>query len=165
MSYLPDHAIVASVKCGDLKISPFDPNRVQPSSLDLTLSQSFVRSPTKDPEHIIADTYSLNPMEFALGSTIKYITLPRHISGNVCGKSSIGRTGLFIHNAGFIDPGFYGRITLELFNASSEVIELKAGQPICQIRFDQHQPCIRSYADKGGKYCGQEGATVSRGIS
>jgi len=34
------------------------------------------------------------------------------------GRSSIGRLGLQVQNAGFIDVGFHGQITLELENQS-----------------------------------------------
>ncbi|WP_306298989.1 hypothetical protein [Bacillus sp. OV166] len=46
------------------------------------------------------------------------------------GRSSIGRLGLFIQNAGWVDPGFEGHITLELYNANRVPIELRAGRRI-----------------------------------
>ena len=52
-------------------------------------------------------------------------------------RSSIGRLGLQVQNAGFIDAGFHGQITLELENQSGFPIDLKKGVWICQIVFVQ----------------------------
>ena len=48
------------------------------------------------------------------------ITLPDDIVGRVDGKSSLGRLGLLVHaTAGYIDPGWTGRLTLALCSARS----------------------------------------------
>ena len=75
------------------------------------------------------------------------------------GHSSIGRLGLQVQNAGFIDAGFHGQITLELENQSGFPIVLKKGVRICQIVFVQ----MSHSAEKpySGKYDGQSGATAS----
>jgi len=95
------------------------------------------------------------PKEFILGTTLEYICVPPNMVSSVQGKSSIGRTGLFVQNAGWIDPGFKGNITLELFNANSLPIELKPGIRICQIFFAYTKtPAEHPY---DGKYLGQKG--------
>ena len=68
--------------------------------------------------------------------------------------------GLFIQNAGWVDPGFKGEITLELFNANKCAIELKAGRRVGQLVFAE----LDDYAlnPYRGKYQGQMGATGSR---
>ena len=76
------------------------------------------------------------------------------------GRSSIGRMGLFIQNAGWVDPGFCGQITLELYNANNLPIEIEAGRRICQIVFAKmDQPVESAYC---GKYQNQKGAMSSR---
>ena len=68
--------------------------------------------------------------------------------------------GLFIQNAGWVDPGFQGEITLEMFNANSCAIELKAGRRVGQLVFAELDgPAEHPYR---GKYQGQKGATGSR---
>jgi len=47
----------------------------------------------------------------------------------------IGRMGIFIQNPGWVDPGFEGQITLELFNANRLPIRLSEGRRICQLVF------------------------------
>ena len=75
--------------------------------------------------------------------------------------SSIGRLGLFIQNAGWVDPGFKGTLTLEIFNANRNVpIVLYPGMPIGQIIFQYlKEPVIHGY---DGKYQNQQGTTESR---
>ncbi|MBQ1432846.1 MAG: dCTP deaminase, partial [Ruminococcus sp.] len=71
-----------------------------------------------------------------------------------------GRMGLFIQNAGWVDPGFKGEITLELFNANRCAIELTAGRRVGQLVFAKmDDKALRPY---DGKYQGQRGATGSR---
>ena len=54
--------------------------------------------------------------------------------GILDGKSSIGRQFIQIHStAGFIDPGYYGQITLEIMVAHP--VCLTVGQRIGQVRF------------------------------
>ncbi len=76
------------------------------------------------------------------------------------GRSSLGRMGLFIQNAAWVEPGFSGEITLELFNASKYAIELQAGYKIGQLIFAKtERNVLNPYS---GKYQNQRGATGSR---
>ena len=91
---------------------------------------------------------------------MEYVELPDYLTAFVEGRSSLGRMGLFIQNAGWVDPGFRGEITLELYNANRCAIELKAGRRVGQLVFAQmDQAAMHPYR---GKYQGQTGATGSR---
>lgn len=142
---------------------------IGPSSVDLTLSNSF--NSIKKTNLITFDTqieykekiythFLLQAGEFVLASTQESINLPDNISAFVQGRSSIGRLGLQIQNAGFIDAGFSGQLTLELHNQGSSPILLEAGKRICQIVFIlQSSPSLKVY---NGKYQNQTGATGSK---
>jgi len=86
--------------------------------------------------------------------------LPDNLTAFVEGRSSIGRMGLFIQNAGWVDPGFEGEITLELYNANQLPIRLRSGRRICQLVLAQMDQGAQ-YPYKG-KYQGQRNATGSR---
>ena len=106
------------------------------------------------------DEIIIPPQSFLLATTEEYIKLPNHMTAFVEGLSSIGLIGLFIQNAGWVDPGFEGQITLELFNANSLPIRLQAGRRICQLVFCfMDKPTLNPYR---GKYQGQRKATGSR---
>lgn len=104
-------------------------------------------------------TFKLRPGQFALATTMEKIDLPRGLAAFVQGRSSIGRAGLTVQNAGFIDPGFHGHITLELKNETRNTICIRPGYPVAQIVFEEARGVENPY---NGKYNGQEEATGSR---
>ena len=109
---------------------------------------------------ITTDSYILLPNQFVLATTMEYFDLPDDLTAFVEGRSSLGRMGLFIQNAGWVDPGFKGEITLELYNANRCAIELKAGRRVGQLVFAKmDDTALNPY---NGKYQGQKGATGSR---
>lgn len=168
---LSDRKLEELIKSGALGVSPFEPMQIQAASMDIRLGSTYstVEEASKsilsmDSEisykTITADSYVLLPGQFVLASTMEYVRLPNNLTAFVEGRSSIGRLGLFIQNAGWVDPGFEGEITLELFNASRYAIELKAGRRIGQLVFAQLDQNAKS--PYHGKYQGQKGATGSR---
>jgi len=168
---LSDKTIRSLLSNGELGINPLDDVQIQPASVDVRLGNSFSvlesgsnailkMDSSIQYRSIVAETFLLLPGQFVLASTMEYFRLPGNIIAFVEGRSSIGRLGLFIENAGWVDPGFEGEITLELFNASSNAIELKAGRRIGQLVFAR----LDCDAEKPyrGKYQGQRNATGSR---
>lgn len=168
---LSDKTILEMIEKGTLKISPIEEGQVQPASVDIRLGNTF--SIVEDsPSGIITleneiryktittDTYILLPNQFVLATTMEYFDLPNDLTAFVEGRSSLGRMGLFIQNAGWVDPGFKGEITLELYNANRCAIELKAGRRVGQLVFAKmDSEALNPY---NGKYQGQTGATGSR---
>ena len=168
---LSDRSIQRLLAEGRLVVTPLEPEQIQPASVDIRLGRTFgvvddSASGVITMEHTIhyktleADTYLLLPGQFVLATTMEYVELPDDLTAFVEGRSSLGRMGLFIQNAGWVDPGFHGEITLELFNANRCAIELKAGRRVGQLVFAaMDSPAEHPYR---GKYQGQRGATGSR---
>lgn len=168
---LSDKTIRSMLKEGTLGISPLDETQIQPASVDVRLGDTF--SIVEDSstgiitmnseiryKTIQTDTYLLLPGQFVLATTMEYFVLPDDLTAFVEGRSSLGRMGLFIQNAGWVDPGFRGEITLELYNANRCAIELKAGRRVGQLVFAKmDQAAENPYR---GKYQGQTGATGSK---
>ena len=168
---LSDKTILDMVVDNRLGIAPLERFQIQPASVDIRLGNTF--SIVEDfPDGIItmdskiayktitADRYVLMPGQFVLATTMEYFKLPENLTAFVEGRSSLGRMGLFIQNAGWVDPGFEGEITLELFNANKCAIELKAGRRVGQLVFaEMDKPALHPY---NGKYQGQKGATGSK---
>ena len=152
-------------------VDPIEPYQIQPASIDLRLGRHFLKidentleSLTLDSElpyiKIEKDEIIIPPHSFLLATTVEFIRIPANVTAFVEGRSSIGRMGLFIQNAGWVDPGFEGNITLELFNANRLPLRLSAGRRICQIVFAFMDKATRTpYA---GKYQGQRGTVGSR---
>lgn len=168
---LSDQTIRKLLQEGSLSISPLEAEQIQPASVDIRLGDTFsIVEDTSDGiitmdneiryKTITSDTYLLLPGQFVLATTMEYFRLPDNLTAFVEGRSSLGRMGLFIQNAGWVDPGFEGEITLELFNANRCAIRLHTGRRVGQLVFAQMDaPALVPYQ---GKYQGQRGATGSR---
>jgi dCTP deaminase len=181
MSVLSDRDIRAALEAEEIAIRPYDPDDLQPSSVDLHLDRSFrvfrnnrypyidVRSPQPDLTemlHVADDEpFVLHPGEFVLGQTLEWVELPNDLVARLEGKSSLGRLGLLIHStAGYVDPGWKGNLTLELSNVANLPIALYYGMKIGQISFfKMSSPVDRPYGspELGSKYQGQSEPTAS----
>ena len=168
---LSDKTIMNMLKEKTLTIEPVTDEQIQPASVDIRLGNTFSvvdDSPSSvitlekeiNYKTITTDTYLIMPGQFVLATTMEYFELPDNLTAFVEGRSSLGRMGLFIQNAGWVDPGFKGEITLELYNANRCAIELKAGRRVGQLVFaEMDDVALNPYC---GKYQGQTGATGSR---
>jgi dCTP deaminase len=168
---LSDKTLKALIDSGDLGVSPLCEESIQPASIDCRLGDHFLVVEDRQMHTIDLDseiiyreikgpTITIPPHSFLLATTMETIRLPKDLVAFVEGRSSIGRIGLFIQNAGWVDPGFEGQITLELYNANSLPIRLEAGRRICQLVFGRlDQAALAPYK---GKYQGQRNATGSR---
>jgi len=179
---LSDRDIIASVESGRLVVEPWDADLVQPSSVDVRLDRYFRVfnnsqythiDPSQQQDELTTlveqkgdDPFVLHPGEFVLGTTLEVVTLPDDLAARLDGKSSLGRLGLLTHStAGFIDPGFTGRITLELSNVANLPITLWPGMKIGQLCvYKLSSPAQNPYGSTaaGSRYQGQRGPTPSR---
>lgn len=168
---LSDKTILKKIQDGSLTITPLEKEQIQPASVDIRLGDTFgvvedsysgIITLDREIEYkaIKSDKYLLLPGQFVLATTMEYFKLPDNLTAFVEGRSSLGRMGLFIQNAGWVDPGFEGEITLELFNANRCAIELTAGRRVGQLVFaEMDDTALNPYR---GKYQGQKGATGSK---
>ncbi len=172
---LNDKTIKQFLREGKLVIDPLTEEQIQPSSIDLRLGYDFLIYPNeieildiKDPDlnlHLESkkignEGFVIEPKQFVLATTIEYVKLSDDLTAFVEGRSSLGRLGLFIENAGWVDAGFEGNITLEFYNANSRPIRIYPEMRICQLVFAQmEEPAENPYR---GKYQGQRGTTASR---
>ena len=179
---LSDRDITAELEAGRMALEPWDPEMLQPSSVDIRLDRYFRvfenhRYPHIDPAADQSEltrevqpegdeAFVLHPGEFVLGSTLEVVSLPDDLAARVEGKSSLGRLGLLTHaTAGFVDPGFSGHVTLELANVATLPIKLYPGMKIGQLCFFRlSSPSEHPYgsAKYGSRYQGQRGPTPSR---
>ena len=168
---LSDASIREYLEAGKLGIDPLTPEQLQPASIDLRLSDHYLKVDENRLEAIRLDaaiSYQelvqseivIPPHSFLLASTKETIRLPDDLTAFVEGRSSIGRIGLFIQNAGWVDPGFEGTITLQLYNSNRLPIRLQEGRRICQLVFARLDRAAEN--PYSGKYQFQQRATGSR---
>ena len=179
---LSDQAIRRLIESGRIRIDPYDPALMQPSSLDVRVDRLFrvfrnsrypyidVKAEQEELTELVevdgAEPFILHPGEFVLGSTLERVGLPDDLVARLEGKSSLGRLGLLIHStAGYVDPGWDGHITLELSNVNSIPITLYPGMRVGQLSFfPLSSAAERPYGspELGSSYQGQTGPTPSR---
>ncbi len=182
---LSDRDIKRALETGEIVIDPLDEDYLEealgPASLDLRLGNEFVVfktlhkpciDPTKDAgentERIVIDEdeeFVINPGELVLGVTYEWIEINSpEITGVLHGRSSLGRLGIQAHvEAGYVDPGWRGRLTLELVNFNPMPVKLRPGMRIVQIVFHRLSSAAeRVYPEFSGKYYGDKRPAPSR---
>lgn len=178
---LCDNQINRELGYGDLEIKRDEGDvSIEPSSVDLHLGEEYGWYSKKDmpikvnreetyPEYhtdtaIEGGHIYVQPGEFLLAHTQEVVNLPDYLVGYLQGRSSVGRLSLFVENAGLVDAGFHGDLTLELFNSGKNTIALKPGMRICQMTIHEHDesPNVAYSKHNGNKYQGQRGPTPSK---
>ena len=170
MATIVDHQIRELCRMRGL-VEPFNPDMVNPASIDVTLGNTLLRegNPAKGESRwekidIEGGVYSLAPGEFVLAHTAELVRIPGNLECVFNLKSSRGREGYEHLMAAYIDPGFHGRVTLELVNVNRyHRLPLEHGMRIGQLRFAKVDEIpMRTYAQTG-RYHGDQGVQSSKG--
>jgi len=154
---------------GGRLIEPFIPTNVQPNSIDVRLGQYVKYSNIPDgyvydmrKEHLDDIDYTERDLtkgdlivparRFCLGVTLETIKVPQvysnytgtfSLTAKIEGRSGVGRTGLCVVNAGRVDTGWEGKLTLELYNSEQFPITLFYGMPIAQVVYETTTSSVR----------------------
>lgn len=135
---LSDTTIRNRIEEGDIVVTP-EPTeeQFQPASLDVRMGDQ-VYHPESDLYEDCDDVVRVFPDDPILCTTLDEVQLPNDVAAQLTGRSSVGRRGVIIHKtAGWIDPGFRGNITLEVYNFSDEVQTFEVGERVGQLVFFQ----------------------------
>lgn len=149
-------------------ITNTDPSCINAASLDLRLGDSILVETWSDSMRpldyskrdklcmntvkLSANGYKVRPGEFFLAHTMEICNFPDHIAALFRIKSSMGRIGLEHMDAGWVDPGFHGSLTLEFKNMTNyHDIVIRPGDRIGQLIFLRGNPVTedQSYRTKG----------------
>ena len=153
-------------------VTPFHQELVNPASLDVRLGENLlVELPTTTslvPYSIAGHTkekpFMLQPHEFVLAETVEEFDFPDCVAGQLALKSSRAREGIEHLLAGYIDPGYKGRLTLELQNARSmHAVPLWPGMRIAQIVFHKMSMLPSKSYSVTGRYHGDTAVQGSKG--
>ena len=142
---------------------------------DIRLADEFkvftnVYGSVVDPKHFRSDSFVdmkgpfciIPPNSFALAKTVEYFRIPRDVLTVCVGKSTYARCGLIVNVTPF-EPEWEGFVTLEISNTTPLPAKVYANEGISQVLFFQSdEVCEVSYADKKGKYQGQQGLTLPK---
>jgi dCTP deaminase len=176
---LSDRDIKKAIKSGKIKIEPCDLEaQVSPVGIDLRLGNAFrlfkrthkpyidLAKHDTEPDTELIDipddgVFMLHPGEFVLGITKEYIELPVDIAARIDGRSSLGRLGIIVHStAGHVDPGWKGKLTLEISNIGKLPVSIVPGMRFCVLMFETlTSPVENAYK---GKYIGSASPGASK---
>jgi dCTP deaminase len=109
---------------------------------------------------LVADTCIIPPISFALARSVEYFRIPRNVLTLCIGKSTYARCGIIVNVTPF-EPEWEGYVTLEISNTTPLPAKIYAGEGLAQVLFyTAQEECEVSYADRGGKYMGQQAITL-----
>jgi dCTP deaminase len=169
--FLQDSAIFDALRAGDIAVVP--PSRISPASIELRVGTSIARpldsvsmhgragiprrlsELSSDDYQFITDlgegdTIVIDPLQFVLVATLEWVRLGPAYVGFVQGKSTTARARVMIECAGLVDPGYEGRLTLEVFNLGASPVILTVGEEVAQIAIAQLlAPARRPYGSEG----------------
>ena len=163
MSTLVDSQIRAWMRNGGL--NPADNALINPASVNLRIGTTLVvESPgggtyeVDITENHAGNPFLVDPGEWILTHTQEIVTLTDKMEAEVCLRSSAARAGWQHALAGYIDPGWSGRITLEFQNVRRfQVLPIYPGLQLCQLRVRALDLApIASYSQTG-RYNGDMG--------
>jgi dCTP deaminase len=135
-------------------VTHVDPTKRKELTKQIQRSQQKIRVSLHQP-------FIIHPGQLALGAALEYLSLPKHLTASVEGRSSWGRLGLLIATACHVDPGFKGCITLELVNDGQVPLVLYPGVRIAQLVFHHAAPKA-DYRSRDRKYDCPVGPQFSR---
>jgi len=158
LSGLQIRRLVAAKK---LVVDPFDDELVQPASYDLRLGDRVLASPLS-PDilgNLIqlnekSPTYRIQSGQMIAAISAERLELPLDICGRFGIRSEFARRGLIAFGGLQLDPGFRGRLTLNLLNVGPEPISVTLSNPLFSVEFQTlDEPADAGYE---GAYQGQE---------
>lgn len=159
--------ISAAATDGRIRISPFNPEQVNPNSYNvrlgstlLTYTEPVIDAHQPNPTHTITiarEGHVLQPDELYLGHTLEEVGSDRFVP-LLFGRSSVGRLGLFVEiTAPIGDIGFHGQWTLML--SPVRPLRVYPGMKIGQIMFFVSTGIVDLYC---GKYQDSTGPQPSQ---
>jgi dCTP deaminase len=118
-----------------------------------------------DPRSMVdfkGDICIIPPNSFALARTVEYMRIPRNVLTICLGKSTYARCGIIVNVTPF-EPEWEGYVTLEISNTTPLPAKIYSNEGIAQVLFfEGDEPCDISYADKKGKYQGQQSIVLPK---
>jgi dCTP deaminase len=91
----------------------------------------------------------LEPGESVLACTYEIVEVPLHVMGFIQTKGSVARSFLGQLTDGQVDPGYHGKITLELVNFGPLRLALRPMMPIANLYILSLSEPVESY---NGRY-------------
>ena len=143
MSVISGRQIKQFIKQGKLRIEPFDDKQLQPASYDLKIGTKILASPTGPEKLGRVIVLSKDKPSFSIepGQMVGVISHERlNLSLEICGRfgirSCFARMGINAFGGLQLDPGFNGRLIMNLLNVGPESVTLKLNDILFTVEFE-----------------------------
>ena len=127
-----------------LQVEPFNPEQVQPASLDLRIGNKVLASPVGPEKLGKVGILSKDKPNFAIASgqmvgvmSHERLELPLDLCGRFGIRSSLARLGLNAFGGIQLDPGFRGRLIMNLLNVGPEPIVITLNDVLFTVAFER----------------------------
>lgn len=164
--FLSGKTIRGMLRKGDLIIDPMEDGQVQPASVDLRIADEMMVAKGGEITFGKETGYEkkrgevvIPPKRHAIVRTIERVELPKDVGGITKLRSSASRIGVMFNNAGWVDPGFRGTLSLSVFNSNDVPVRIRPGTRLFQLVLVRLDVESEGYS---GKYADQKGITGSR---
>lgn len=109
--------------------------------------------------------YILPPQGKIIACTQEIIEMPLDLMGFIQTRGSLARGFLMAHICdGQIEPGYKGKITLEIYNLSDFYYKLKPGMEFCSLFLYKLDQPLNPEDAYNGRYQNSTGPTPMRGV-
>ena len=161
MGILSDRQIKKMVESGKLTIDPYNREQVQPASYDLRIATKILASPVS-PEKLgrivvltkEKPTYNILSGQMVGVLSHEKLDIPLALCGRFGIRSRFARFGINAFGGLQLDPGFRGRLTMNLLNVGPEPVPLQLNDLLFSIEFERlDEPAEMPYS---GPYQDQE---------
>jgi len=161
MGILSDRQIKKMAESRELTIDPYTPEQVQPASYDLRIATKILASPVS-PEKLgrvvvltkEKPTYNILSGQMVGVLSYEKLDIPLDLCARFGIRSSFARLGINAFGGLQLDPGFRGRLTMNLLNVGPEPVPLRLNDVLFSIEFERlDEPAEVAYS---GPYQDQE---------
>lgn len=166
---LVDRQIRKARDAGLLTIDPFDEEALQPASYDLRVGDIAVVSTVPEPIDLRKQPLlTIEPFASAMLQTNEVLHLSMKIAGRLGPRSNLLRHGIFVATGPQIDPGFHGRLFVNLLNVTDHAFLIRHKSMFLTVEFhalsvEPSKPYTGPHQDKTEFSDDQINAILGRG--
>jgi dCTP deaminase len=153
MAVLTGHQIVELVRSNFLGITPFELNGVQSASYDLKLHHKILVAPVRNGVRGkvidlrgLPDGFEISPRQMISILSLEKLNIPLNITGRFGIRSHFARKGLIAFGGLQLDPGFRGRLIMNLSNVGPLPVVIKYSEHIFSVEFSRLETCSFCYS-------------------
>jgi len=130
---LSDGEIREALESGQLVIENFRDDCVEPASYDCRVGRVLL--PNRGVVDPSKERVLLRTGQWAEIETLEAFRLPNDIAAFIGIRSSITRRGVDYFSGLQVDPGYYGKVFIAVFNPGADPFEIGPGEPFVTLQF------------------------------